>query len=67
LKSPEKVALVALGRLTNVALMLTLFPEVKKNLRQIVFMGGAIGMGNTHPAAEFNIQGDPESAKIVLT
>ena len=31
----------------------------------ITFMGGAIGVGNTGPCAEFNIQNDPEAAKIV--
>jgi len=29
-------------------------------------MGGAIGSGNTGPAAEFNIQVDPEAAHVVF-
>jgi len=29
-------------------------------------MGGAVGLGNTHPASEFNIQTDPEAARIVF-
>lgn len=45
----EPVTLVATGCLTNVALMLSLFPEVKKNLADIVIMGGAIDRGNTGP------------------
>ena len=41
--------------LTNVALLLKLYPEVKDKLKQIVLMGGAIGVGNISPVAEFNI------------
>ena len=29
-------------------------------------MGGAIGAGNTHPVAEFNIEVDPEAARMVF-
>jgi len=50
------VVLVATGALTNVALLLLMFPEVKTKLTQIVLMGGAMGIGNTGPVAEFNIQ-----------
>jgi inosine-uridine nucleoside N-ribohydrolase len=51
-----EVVLVATGSLTNVALLLMVFPEVKAKLAQIVLMGGAMGIGNTGPVAEFNIQ-----------
>jgi non-specific riboncleoside hydrolase len=51
-----EVILVATGSLTNVALLLIVFPEVKAKLSQIVLMGGAMGIGNTGPVAEFNIQ-----------
>eukprot|EP00051_Salpingoeca_urceolata_P031499 m.11824 g.11824 ORF g.11824 m.11824 type:complete len:339 (-) comp4105_c0_seq2:141-1157(-) len=61
-----KAVIVATGSLTNVALLLTVFPEVKEHLSSITLMGGALGVGNTGPVAEFNIQIDPESAKIVF-
>jgi len=65
-KYGDKVTLVATGCLTNVALLLTIYPEVKQKLDKIVILGGAIGFGNITPAAEFNILIDPEAAKIVF-
>lgn len=62
----EKVTLVATGPLTNVAMLLKLFPQVKEKIREIVFMGGAACGGNVTPSAEFNIYVDPEAAKIVF-
>lgn len=66
-RGPGTVVLVATGALTNVALLLSVYPEVVQCLRDIVIMGGAIGMGNTSPAAEFNIEIDPEAAHIVFS
>ena len=57
--------LVCTGALTNAALALALFPELAE-LVEVVLMGGAWSGGNTGPAAEFNIQVDPEAAQAVL-
>lgn len=65
-QAPARVTLVATGPLTNVALLLSVYPEVKEHLTAIVLMGGALGVGNTGPVAEFNIQVDPEAAHIVF-
>ncbi len=62
----EPVTLVATGPLTNVALLLSTFPEVKGIIDQIVLMGGAARGGNVTACAEFNIWEDPEAAKIVF-
>jgi inosine-uridine nucleoside N-ribohydrolase len=56
--------LVAVGPLTNVALMLALRPDARPE--RIVLMGGSIGLGNVTPAAEFNIWADPEAAARVF-
>ena len=56
--------LVAVGPLTNVALLLALTPEARPE--RIVLMGGAIAEGNITPAAEFNIWADPEAAARVF-
>ncbi|MGW0699997.1 nucleoside hydrolase [Streptomyces sp. NPDC002867] len=64
---PEPVTLVPTGPLTNVALLLTRYPDVAAHIREIVFMGGSTERGNRTPAAEFNVHVDPEAADIVLT
>lgn len=58
--------LICTGALTNIALLVMLFPEVAGMLQQIAIMGGCMGIGNTHPVAEFNFQTDPEAAKAVF-
>jgi inosine-uridine nucleoside N-ribohydrolase len=58
------VVLVPTGPLTNVALLLERHPDVRPE--RIVLMGGAIGLGNFTPAAEFNIWADPEAAAQVF-
>jgi pyrimidine-specific ribonucleoside hydrolase len=65
--SEERVTLIALGPLTNVATLLVSAPELKDRIRSICLMGGATIGGNRTPAAEFNIWQDPEAAHIVFT
>ena len=64
--APEPVTIIATGPLTNIALLLVNQPDIVKHIDRIVLMGGACGVGNTGPVAEFNIQVDPESAHIVF-
>ncbi len=66
INAPRRVVLAAVGRLTNIALLLQVYPQVMRNIENITIMGGAMKGGNTHPVAEFNIQGDPEAAQIVF-
>ncbi|GMQ60226.1 nucleoside hydrolase [Vallitalea sediminicola] len=61
-----RLKILALGPLTNVAVALLKYPQLKNMIDGIVFMGGAINLGNVTPAAEFNIYADPEAAKIVF-
>jgi inosine-uridine nucleoside N-ribohydrolase len=60
----EGATLIALGPLTNVALLLERRAERPE---RIVLMGGAIAEGNMTPSAEFNIWVDPEAAHRVFT
>jgi inosine-uridine nucleoside N-ribohydrolase len=66
LASDGDLTVVATGPLTNVAAAIRRAPEIVPKIQQIVLMGGAIGLGNTTPAAEFNIYVDPEAAHIVF-
>jgi pyrimidine-specific ribonucleoside hydrolase len=67
MESPEPITLIPTGPLTNIAVLFTAYPEVKKNIEKISLMGGGIEMGNWTSAAEFNIYVDPEAADIVFT
>ena len=63
-----KLVVVALGPLTNLALALSLDPQLPQRVARLVVMGGAVtGRGNTSLAAEFNIGFDPEAAHIVFS
>lgn len=62
----EPITLVVTGPMTNIALFLRVYPELKSKIKQIVFMGGAAGTGNVMPTTEFNMAVDPEAAKIVI-
>lgn len=62
----EKVTLVPTGPLTNIALLLRVFPETAERIEEIVLMGGAICGGNITETGEFNIYEDPEAAAIVF-
>lgn len=64
--SQEKVTLAALGPLTNLALLLSIYPETKERIELITLMGGGFGSGNITPHTEFNIYVDPEAASIVF-
>ena len=65
-ESPEPVVLVPTGPLTNVASFLREHPELRERVSRVSLMGGSIGLGNTTPAAEFNVYVDPEAAREVF-
>ncbi|MGI9485815.1 MAG: nucleoside hydrolase [Geminicoccaceae bacterium] len=62
----DTVTLCPVGPLTNIALAMRLAPDIIPRIKAIVLMGGAIGIGNVTPAAEFNIYVDPHAADIVF-
>lgn len=64
----QELTLVMLGPLTDLAMALTIAPDIAGRLREVVLMGGAWSeLGNITPAAEFNIYADPQAADIVFS
>ena len=63
---PGTITVVATGPLTNIAVAARMEPRIVERLKEIVLMGGAYGVGNATPVAEFNILCDPEAAHIVF-
>lgn len=66
LEAHSDVLIIAVGPLTNIATLLIARPDLKSKIKEITIMGGGVGMGNTTPAAEFNIYADPEAAHLVF-
>src|SRR5437588_2728281 len=66
MNSDGDITVVPTGPLTNIATAIRRQPEIVPKIKAISLMGGAIGLGNTTPAAEFNIHADPEAAAIVF-
>jgi len=66
MQTGEKVTIVTCGPLTNLALWVSVYPELVMGVEALVFMGGGVGVGNRSAVAEYNILCDPEAAQIVL-
>ena len=66
MNSDGDIKLVPTGPLTNIAAAIRQQPAIVPKIKAISLMGGAIGLGNVTPAAEFNIHTDPEAAAIVF-
>ena len=66
LNSDGDITLVPTGPLTNIATAMRREPAIVPKIAAISLMGGAIGVGNVTPGAEFNIHTDPEAAEIVF-
>ena len=68
-KTPGEVTVLAIGPMTNLAILLRLHPDLETKIRRLIFMGGAVhtnAMAEDHRAAEFNFWFDPEAAQIVM-
>ena len=67
-RRPGELTLVTLGPLTNLAIAVLREPELPRLYRRYVLMGGAYrSPGNTAPTTEWNINVDPDAAKVVFS
>jgi inosine-uridine nucleoside N-ribohydrolase len=65
-ESAEPVTILTLGPLTNVALAVLLDRDFLSNVKEVIYMGGAVRVsGNKSPRASYNVFVDPEAAKVV--
>ncbi|MFD2646361.1 nucleoside hydrolase [Devosia albogilva] len=61
------IDVLALGPLTNIALLLRTHPDAARRIGRLVVMGGAVNeKGNVGARSEFNFASDPEALDIVL-
>jgi pyrimidine-specific ribonucleoside hydrolase len=72
---PDKVTIITLGPLTNLAEALQSAPEIKENIEMVYIMGGAVDVpgsvgfsnaGIDNSVADWNFYVDPRAAAIVL-
>ena len=62
-----ELILIATGPLTNIALALLRAPQLVRQVKRFVLMGGAFRVGgNVTATAEFNIWHDPEAARVTF-
>jgi pyrimidine-specific ribonucleoside hydrolase len=67
LASDEPVTVATIGPMTNLALLLAVYPDAAARIGRVVAMGGSAARGgNVTAAAEFNVWADPEAAQAVL-
>ncbi|HIE88675.1 MAG: nucleoside hydrolase [bacterium] len=65
--NPNEITIIAVARLTNIALAINKHPTFASRVKEIIFMGGAANCeGNVTTWAEANIVGDPEAASVVF-
>ncbi|GAB4081250.1 nucleoside hydrolase [Modestobacter muralis] len=67
MRSDRPVTVAAIGPLTNIALLVSVYPDAAARIGRLVVMGGSASRGgNVTAAAEFNVWADPEAAAVVF-
>jgi purine nucleosidase len=71
-ESPGEITLITIGPLTNVAAALRKEPGIRNTIKEIIMMGGPFYVGygiriDQKPGSDYNLQCDPEAAKLVFS
>ena len=66
MEAKTKTTIIAIGPVTNIAILLETYPEVKDKIEKIVFMGTSYHTGNPTPISTFNVLVDPEAFRKVI-
>lgn len=67
-ESREKITLVLVGPLTNIARLMTEHPAlVREKVERLIIMGGGVAFGNVTKMAELNLYADAEAGAIVFS
>lgn len=67
-KYPNEITIVSVGPTTNVAKLLTTYPEVVSKIKRIVLMVGSLdGKGSVTPYSSFNAHCDPDAVNIIIS
>ena len=59
-----KVSIICIAPLTNIALLLSTYPQCKDKIDRIIIEGGLLENDTTSPS--FNVASDPKSAEIIF-
>lgn len=65
-KCDGELEIIAVGPLTNVAIAILKYRNLKELIRRITIMGGSVTAGNHSQYGEFNTWADPHAAEIVF-
>ncbi|MCL2392714.1 MAG: nucleoside hydrolase [Oscillospiraceae bacterium] len=64
-QNPGCIDYICLGPLTNLAITLFRYPDIKQKISRVIFFGGALDWGNSGRTAEINMAADPHAADAV--
>lgn len=64
--NPGKITIIAIGPLTNIAVLFSTYPDIPKLVKKVVIMGGVFNAPEYGRVVEWNIECDPYAAKIVF-
>jgi len=68
IKNQNDITIVNVGRLSSLATLFVIYPDISDLVNDIYIMGGAFFTpGNVTPVAEANFYGDPYATNLVMT